>query len=484
MPAGQRDETNEDMMNSNWNAIALYRPQEWLATLPSAIRRKASRASGASNAQRSPLCIALCVMVALLLAIATHSAQAVPSFARQTGLECMSCHVSWPELTPTGRQFKLNGYTLGDRLRLPMAGMLQVSRTSTSNVDPRASDSFPSDKDVVLQQASIFMSGKISEHLGAFSQWTYDGVAHHSSIDNVDLRYAGRTDMARHSIIYGATLHNNPMVQDIFNTGQAWGFPYTTSPVAIAPNAATIIESLAQQVVGVGAYTLWDNTVYGEVTAYRTADRAFSFLRAGTDRSSDAALKGNNPYWRLALQHDWSEGKYSAMLGAYGLTVDRYPDNINPSGPTDRFRDTGVDAQYQYITDQHRITMQLNYLREKQDWFATALSNASDTLRSFKAKGTYYYQTKYGFNLAHFSTKGSADGALYNTGSPTSGSISGSPDSAGTIWELNYLPRRDIRLLLQYTAYSKFNGAKTNYDGFGRNAKDNNTLLLMAWLMF
>jgi hypothetical protein len=32
--------------------------------------------------------------------------------------------------------------------------------------------------------------------------------------------------------------------------------------------------------------------------------------------------------------------------------------------------------------------------------------------------------------------------------------------------------------------YQKFNGAETNYDGYGRNASDNNTLYLLIWLMF
>ena len=40
-------------------------------------------------------------------------ANAVPSFARQTGQECIACHVSFPELTPYGRYFKLTGYTIG-----------------------------------------------------------------------------------------------------------------------------------------------------------------------------------------------------------------------------------------------------------------------------------------------------------------------------------------------------------------------------------
>ena len=36
------------------------------------------------------------------------NANAVPSFARQTGMNCVACHTSFPELTPFGREFKLN----------------------------------------------------------------------------------------------------------------------------------------------------------------------------------------------------------------------------------------------------------------------------------------------------------------------------------------------------------------------------------------
>ena len=54
-------------------------------------------------------------LAALLLGLATvDSAMAVPSFARQTGQECIACHVSFPELTPYGRYFKLTGYTIGN----------------------------------------------------------------------------------------------------------------------------------------------------------------------------------------------------------------------------------------------------------------------------------------------------------------------------------------------------------------------------------
>src|SRR5262245_34169 len=157
---------------------------------------------------RSPLRVVIraTLIVAMLIA-SPRPAISVPSFARQTGFECTACHVSWPELTSVGRQFKLGGYTLtretsedrpwlptsnhGPPPRLPLAGMVQgsVSDTrDTSNADPA---NFPRNGDLVLQQLSLFYAGRIVDGLGAFAQWTYDGVAHHSSIDNVDVRYAG-----------------------------------------------------------------------------------------------------------------------------------------------------------------------------------------------------------------------------------------------------------------------------------------------------
>ena len=49
-------------------------------------------------------------------------------------------------------------------------------------------------------------------------------------------------------------------------------------------------------------------------------------------------------------------------------------------------------------------------------------------------------------------------------------------------WGVSY--PANLRLGAQYTAYTKFDGAKDNYDGNGRNAKDNNTLFLFAWTSF
>jgi hypothetical protein len=50
--------------------------------------------------------------VAVSALLVSSDASAVPSFGRQTGFACEACHTAFPELTPFGRRFKLNGYVL------------------------------------------------------------------------------------------------------------------------------------------------------------------------------------------------------------------------------------------------------------------------------------------------------------------------------------------------------------------------------------
>src|SRR5438874_5828647 len=80
-------------------------------------------------------------------------AHLTPTYARQTGLACSACHTHFPELTPTGRAFKLNGYvfrrseslegktpegqqSLLLNLVAPVSLMFQTSYTSTKKALP------------------------------------------------------------------------------------------------------------------------------------------------------------------------------------------------------------------------------------------------------------------------------------------------------------------------------------------------------------
>jgi len=346
-----------------------------------------------------------------------------------------------------------------------------------------------------LQQAIIFYGGRIAGPVGAFAQWTYDGIAHHSGIDNTDIRAAGHFTQGDVDLIYGMTLNNNPTVSDVWNSTPAFGYPYASSSISLTPMASTLIDGgLAQQVAGVTAYAFWQRSVYAEFGLYRTADQMFSFLRTGQDISTPGAvarLAGTNPYWRLAYNAEW--GPHSLMFGTYGLIADKYADNTIPVSPTDRFTDVALDTQYQYLTYTHSITAQATLIHERQSWDASFPSggigagptpaNSIDTLNTFRAKASYYYQRKYGATLAYFQTTGSTDAGLYGS-SPVTGSANGSPNSNGVTLEADYLPIPQVKLSVQYTWFLKFNGARYNYDGNGRNASDNNTLYLLAWIVF
>jgi hypothetical protein len=450
------------------------------------------------------------------------SAGAVPSFARQTGQECPACHVSWPELTPYGRYFKLTGYTIGKSpitaegfQFVPMAVMLQGSVTSTRNnnmVDPESGDTTTVNQrnnSLVFSGGSLFLASRINDYFGGFVQWTYDNLATradgtlggHSGIDNTDLRGAYKyspSGVGEPEWVFGVTLNNNPTMQDPWNSTPAWGFPYTASPLAQTPAAATLIDGgLAQQVAGLGVYALWRKTLYLEFSNYRTANVLGNVLRAGQPYDSPGgvlAVSNFNPYWRLAYMHDW--GPNSIMFGTYGMIGNVYPDNLDTTTPRDKYTDMAVDAQYQYITDVHTFTAQATYIWEKQSYDASypitqetgagygagpTPSNSTDHLRTFRLKGSYYYERKYGATLGVFQTTGTADEGLWGT---TAGGDPNSPDSSGYIAELDWLPWQNVRVLLQYTGYNKFNGAKSNYDGTGRNAKDNNTLFFDVWVAF
>lgn len=444
------------------------------------------------------------VCAAVMGFLISPSASAVPSFARQTGMSCAACHTVFPELTPFGRLFKLNGYTLqsGKPLRdtgadkktkmllseiPPLSAMAQISYTATKAAvpDSKVPASTAKNGEVLFpQQFSVFYAGGIAPKLGAFVQLTYDGATDHLGMDNADIRYADHALPGNRNLVYGVTLNNNPGVQDVWNTVPAWGFPYAASGVAPTPAAATLLDGgLAQNAAGLGAYVFWNNAVYGELSFYRSA-------KLGGQHPLDSAqsnvIQNVAPYWRLAWQRGW--GEQNLEIGTYGMSADLYPGGGTPlQGATNRYTDIALDSQYQYIGDRNLFSAQAIWIHEKQHWDAAyaagAAANPSATLDTFRLNGTYYRDRRLGMSLGYFSTSGSSDPGLY-VPAPVTGSRVGSPNSAGEIVELNFLPWLNTKLALQYTVYNKFNGAGSNYDGSGRNASDNDTLYLLTWFAF
>lgn len=419
------------------------------------------------------------------------SVQALPSFARQTGQACVACHVSFPELTPYGRQFKLSGYTFGTKQMFPFSAMAVGSVSKINN--PQGNDvAYPKKGDSVLEGGSLFLAGKVSEHVGLFSQWTYNNLnaaqqpdgttrfAGHTSADNTDIRLVDHITKKDIDLIYGLSLNNNPTVQDVWNSTPAFSYPFQTSRIASvwgvgAPT--TLIEGgLAQQVAGISAYAFLNSNWYLELGSYRKSDGVFAVLGHGVNVTN--RLKGANPYWRFAYNKEW--GSQSMSVGTFGMIANVNTDPLDRNSPTDRFRDVGVDMQYQYLAEPHAATAQLSLIHERTNWDSSHVGvdrqNDTSALKSYRLKGSYWYQRTYGMTLGLFSQHGSDDNIVYP--------VTNRPDTSGYVAELNYMVRPNWRLGLQYTGYNKYRGASANFDGNGRNAQYNNTTYLYTWIAF
>ena len=412
----------------------------------------------------------LCFLLGGLAAIMSIQAQAVPSFARQTGMACSACHMIFLELTPFGRSFKLNGYTLSNIKQVeaknsteasglqidqiaPLSAMLQITGTNAKSQSPSSQISLP-------DQFSLFYAGAISPHMGSFIQATM-GQGSGFEMDNVDIRYANHAG----NVTYGVTLNNNPTVQDLWNSTPAWGYPWTGGAGVTAP---VVADGLGQNVVGLGGYADWGNGFFTELSVYRDTNTfdAPSGAEVSAGVPQQVRVRGLAPYWRLAWDKTLDNGD-DLMVGAYGLQATLYatdPDAFY-AGPADKYNDVAIDSQYIHplANSSHTISAHASYTSEKQTLDLTDPGN-SPTLKSLRLDGTFHWGYHVAASLAYAVNSGSNVGDAYN-------------DKAWTL-QASYLPWQNTKFTVQYVKYTELAGMTDS------NATDNNTLMLQGWLMW
>jgi hypothetical protein len=326
--------------------------------------------------------LALFGVVALLTIGMTSEANALPSFARQTGQPCGTCHTNFPGLTPFGRRFKMLGYTTGGGLYqttpfsnnpgpreayaalrnyangtgdgaaapadsgagqkgwVPPISMMAIVGFTHTQVPEigQPSDPYKPNDNTVLSPFSGFWGGAITSNLGAFVQVTYnapgpisglsgnpsDQFLHTWTWDNTDFRLASTANIAGADVIFGLTANNNPTVQDPWNTTPAWAFPFASSTLAATPAAKTLIEgAFAAHVGGVGAYAMINDLLFLELTGYQTLQFSQQNSLGVDPFASPGLFSGVAPYWRVAFEPHW--GPHTFMLGTYGMIF-----NVNP----------------------------------------------------------------------------------------------------------------------------------------------------------
>jgi len=375
----------------------------------------------------------------------------------------------------------------GETFTNPVSAMAIASFVNTSGdqAGPPAPH-YGVNNNATIDQVSVFVAGGIGEHFGGFSQWTYDGVGRSVAWDNLDLRATTHATLFDMDVLAGLSFNNSPGVQDAWNTLPAWGYPFTSSALAPSPGAGTLLDGgLAQSVLGVSAFAYWDSTIYTEVAVYWTPGH--NFLSA-LGASADSPISGAAPYFRIAYQKDYGTDNFE--VGAFALMANLFPGGDMTTGTSDHITDIGIDGSYQFMGDGTDIfTVNARYTHESQHLAATQIlggsANLSNSLDDFRADGEYYWHNMIGGSIGFFNTSGSTDPLLYaanTTFNPESTGMTFQVD--GTLFgqDMTVLDGRfNIRAGLQYTLYTKFDGASSNYDGTGRNASDNNTLRIFIW---
>lgn len=370
---------------------------------------------------------------------------------------------------------------------LPFSINIRAAYTKTDNRQPGTTASsleFP-------QQVNFWFAGKITDHMGSYTQMTYSVEGNHFNLDNSDFfRYARDAKLGKKDLVWGIDGNDDPTFEDLWNSTPAYGFPWAAPDTSVSPNAAALIDNgLGGDVLGLGAYAMWDDHLYGNMELYRTQHIGGAQPANGIGYAHN--IKNAAPYWRFAWQT--TGGKNYLEVGTYGLYLENYPGTLSSttpaiSGPTDNYTDAAADVSYErQVGKGDLFEVHSTYIHEKQDLTATfqagGASQANINLNTFRLDADYHFGTKYTLLAGPFITTGTKDALLYPA-NPITGSANGSPKTDGYVVQAAYWPGANIEFGVQYRGYTTFNGGTSNYDGSGRDASGNNTAYAFAWLNF
>lgn len=371
------------------------------------------------------------------------------------------------------------------------------SHTAKDAADGDVLQHYKSNNNTAMQEASLFLAGRLTDNIGTFTQVTYSGIERVSGLDQLDLRYARTLEIGGKESTVGLSFNTNPTLTDPFNTLGQWRFPYTSSDFNVGFGPSPKVEDLAGGVFGANAYTMIGNNFYAEFGLY---DRMAKNTASRFNTTPADKFKGLGTYWRLAYFKDMKRDNFS--VGLIGFNVKQQPDDTLAG--TDKFNDLGVDASYQFLGNrEHIYTLNASYVKEWQTLGNTfnggGSANRKNDIDQFRVAASYHYAQTYGLTAGLFSTRGKADAGLYGdlaAGGPAAGagpSLNGKPNTSGYVLQADWTPWgkenswgapwANVRLGLQYTGYNKFMGGSTYYDGDSnlRHAKDNNTTMLFLW---
>jgi hypothetical protein len=245
--------------------------------------------------------LAALLLGTLGLGTATES-QAVPAFARQTGMACAACHFqTYPAINAFGRAFKSAGYTLigaqekveGDDLSLPVvlnASLVTKFRYQKTNGDDKTVATNTGELQFP-DEAALLIGGRAGEHVGFVLELATFGEA---DTDNGEFSLFGSFKMPITYKVGGTDLSFIPFTTDA--GGAAYGFELLNTGAQrfqrVGEDRAAL---MAQQYLGLGA---------GEAEGFAfVAANEMGFVNVSlwAPIHGSFAMKSLAPYVRAAL---------------------------------------------------------------------------------------------------------------------------------------------------------------------------------------
>ena len=428
--------------------------------------------------------------LALVLSLVTHTAQAIPAYARQTGSACADCHAGayGPALTPYGMRFKLNGYTDtdGQGTKIPVAAQI-----TESHVNPKTGPS-----DTTLTEGDLYLAGRLIENVGGYIKVEADHTGHNTyntRLSNIDLRYVAKElKIAGKDTTIGVTVNNSPGFQD---------------PIAALPNASVLApggatgtllspgapNTLTNRVVGASVYALYDKVWYAEAGTYRSLQRSTQD-DLGYNVGGDPGKLSDTGYFRFAYMKDMRSQFFSA--GVVALTTKR---ELPRGASKDDIDDFGYDLTYQYLGNREHI-VQASYVNiYERRKYGTALPNPfvpgsldsnRGSARDQVGSVTYTFKQTYGIQVSQLKSTGSQSDVCYPP--------FGNPDSTINLFTLTWAPfgkddswitKGNLKLAATWFRVARFNGRGSNIFGAppgvrGVDASDLNAFTLSASIAF
>jgi iron:rusticyanin reductase len=367
-------------------------------------------------------------LILIIPLILPHSASAVPSFARQTGLACDTCHTVFPHLTPFGRDFKLHGYTYDyselikavreiekneakeergiPNLVINKIPMLSVRIVSMFNEQVGGSsvpsgkvtagqglvsavDEGYSDESIVhiVRASSLFVAGEVAPNIGTFLEFTgpNDTGSDTFGVGFLDLvLLAPSVTVHGHDLTFGVRATDSVGADDPSNA--VGNFGLTTTLMGMSTHATLFDPYQASVIVGGEAYAMLGGFSHGGIygafgifhptnsqtdTSYVTGNltgEPSTFTDGNFTGAKNVDEYGRLSFWLPGYKNIYSEIGGFGYHGSEGMSASPGA-NLTEPDFTDSYYNFGIDTQTQWIADKHLVELFAVYQRQHDSKF-------------------------------------------------------------------------------------------------------------------